>query len=120
MNIPDLYAFSKSLRRCQNLARANRMVDIVRVVTSNLEATNMNTPIDISSIGFLCQQLQTPIGRIRAAADQLGIKASFLNGVSYFDAQAVELIRAELRAAILTELRLQESPAIRDQRSGIQ
>ena len=76
----------------------------------------MNTPIDLSSIGFLCQQLQLPIAKIRAAADRLGIRSSSINGVVHFSESDVELIRA----AILTEMRLQELPAILDQRSSIQ
>ena len=70
---------------------------------------------EISSIGFLAQQLQSPIGGIQKAADQLGIKPSFLNGVAYFDSQAVE----QIRGLILAEMRLHQSPIL-DQRSGIQ
>ncbi len=74
----------------------------------------MNEPFQIHSISFTCQLLQQPIGRIRAAADRLGICASSINGVVHFSEADVELIRA----ALLAELRSRESQII-DQRKNI-
>ena len=69
---------------------------------------------ELSSIGFLAQQLQAPVSRIMDAAGRLGIQPNRLNGVPYFSAADVELIRGEL----IAELRSRESHII-DQRSGI-
>ena len=74
----------------------------------------MTLPIDLSSIGFLCQQLQLPIARIRAAADRLAIEESRLNGVTHYSAADVERIRE----AILAEMRSRESHVL-DQRSNV-
>ena len=71
-------------------------------------------PIDISSIGFICQQLQTSIGLILSTADELAIRRSLINGVPHFTATDIDLIRQKL----LAELRLRESQVL-DQRSNI-
>lgn len=72
------------------------------------------TPFQLYSIGFAAQQLQTPIARILATAQRLGIVASAINGVSHFAEADVELIRA----ALLADAQHRESISF-DQRSQI-
>ena len=73
----------------------------------------MNLPIlDISSSGFLAQQLQAPVSRIMDAAGRLGIQPNRINGVPHFTAEDVELIRAALNAGC-------PAPHVMDQRSNI-
>lgn len=51
------------------------------------------TTTDFSSIGFVCQTLQQPPGKIRRAAETLGIRPVCINGLAHYDDQQVASIR---------------------------
>lgn len=57
--------------------------------------TLMSTAInDLSSIGFVCQTLQQPPGKIRRAAESLGFKPALsINGVPHYSDTQVAAIR---------------------------
>jgi len=74
----------------------------------------MNLPINLHSIGYASQQLQTPVQRILATANALAVVPSHINGVIHFEESDFERIRV----AIALELRQRES-AVHNQRSNI-
>jgi len=57
----------------------------------------MGHTLDIMSLGHAAENLQATIGKIRRAAEAIGIRPSYcINGVDHFDEADVERIRAYL------------------------
>tara|TARA_A100001391_G_scaffold67455_1_gene43151 strand:+ start:279 stop:506 length:228 start_codon:yes stop_codon:yes gene_type:complete len=61
---------------------------------------NVNGPVDLTSIGKLASEVQTPVSGLQNVITRLSIQpVQRINGVPYFSAQDCERIAAQLRAA---------------------
>ncbi len=70
------------------------------IAPPNRKAIDMTT-IDITAIGVICGQLQTPFSQLRRIIAELGIEPSArINGIPHYSAADVEKIAAHLRGEV--------------------